>query len=208
MANAEKINCQRRDIKTKGYLNELKHKGFIPGTVYGKGIDNQTIAFDLRQLTRVFQNHGVRGLFSLEIQGSNSIMAVVREMQRHPVSGQLIHVDFWKVNMNEKINTVVSVYITGEEEVIKKGGILQVGTKEIEISCLPQDIPDSITCDVAVLDIGDKITVGDLTLPPEVELVSDPDSLIVTILAPSREVVEELQAEEGETNQEVTAEGE
>lgn len=210
MVNAEKINCSPRELNTRGYLKELKRGGFVPGTVYGKGMDNQAISLDLRQLSRVFQSHGSRGLFSLQIDGnSKAVMAVVREVQRHPITGQLIHVDFWKVNMDEKINNTVGIYITGEEELMKKGGILQVGTKEIEVSCLPQDIPESLTCDVGALEIGDKITVADLTLPAEVEILTEPDSLIVTVLAPSRAAtgVEdgETAAEAGETAE---AEGE
>jgi large subunit ribosomal protein L25 len=208
MVNAEIINCSPRELNTRGYLKELKRRGFLPGTVYGKGIENQAISLDLRQLSRVFQIHGSRGLFSLQIDGHNkAVMAVVREVQRHPITGQLIHVDFWQVNMNEKINNTVGIYITGEEELIKKGGILQVGTKEIEVSCLPQDIPESLTCDVSTLEIGDKITVGDFTVPAEVEILSEPDTLIVTVLAPSRAAAEE---EEGEATAEAggTAEAE
>ncbi|MGS0763199.1 50S ribosomal protein L25 [Syntrophomonas curvata] len=208
MVNAEKINCSPRELGTRGYLKELKRRGFIPGTVYGKGMGNQAISLDLRHLTRIFQNHGSRGLFSLQIGGNGkALMAVVREIQRHPITGQLIHVDFWKVSMDEKINNTVGVYITGEEELIKKGGILQVGTKEIEVLCLPQDIPEGLTCDVGTLEIGDKITAADLTVPAGVEMLSEPDTLIVTVLAPSRAATG---VEEGETAAEAgeTAEAE
>lgn len=204
MTNAEKISCSPRELKTRGYLNELKRSGFVPGTVYGKGIDNQPISLDLRQLSRVFQSHGSRGLFSLEIEGKGKpVMAVVREIQRHPINGQVVHVDFWQVRMDEKINNTVGIVIIGEEELLRKGGIMQAGSKEIEVSCLPQDIPESFTCDVSELEIGEKITVADLKVPADVEIISDPDTLIVTVLAPSRataeEEEEETAAEAGET---------
>lgn len=198
MAQAEKISCHKRDIKTRGYLNELKRNGSIPGTVYGKGIDNQAIAISLKQLTRTFQVHGSRGLFSLEIDGGSGLMVVVREIQRHPITGQITHVDFWKVRLDEKINSTVGISIIGEEEIMKKGGILQAGAKEIEVSCLPQDIPETLVYDIAALEIGDKVTVADLQVPAGVEILSDLETMVATVLAPSKATDEEEVEEEGE----------
>lgn len=197
MAQAEKISCHKRDIKTRGYLNELKRNGSIPGTVYGKGIDNQAIAISLKQLTRTFQVHGSRGLFSLEIDGGSGLMVVVREIQRHPITGQITHVDFWKVRLDEKINSTVGISIIGEEEIMKKGGILQAGAKEIEVSCLPQDIPETLVYDIAALEIGDKVTVADLQVPAGVEILSDLETMVATVLAPSKATDEEEVEEEG-----------
>jgi large subunit ribosomal protein L25 len=197
MAQAEKISCQKRDIKTKGYLNELKHNGLVPGTVYGKGIENQAIALASKHLSRIFQIHGSRGLFSLEIDGGNGLMVVVREIQRHPINGQITHVDFWKVRLDEKINSTVGISIIGEEEIMKKGGILQAGAKEIEVSCLPQDIPETLVYDIATLEIGDKVTVADLQVPAGVEILTDLEALVATVLAPSKATTGE-ESEEGE----------
>ena len=199
MAQAEKISCQKRDIKTRGYLNELKRSGIVPGTIYGKGIDNQAISISLKQLTRTFQVHGSRGLFSLEIDGDSGLMVVVREVQRNPITGHIIHVDFWKVRLDEKITSTVGVSIIGEEEIMKKGGILQSGAKEIEISCLPQDIPETLVYDIAALEIGDKVTVADLQVPAAVEILTDMETMVATVLAPSKATDEEEVEEEGET---------
>ncbi len=196
MAQAEKISCQKRDIKTRGYLNELKRNGIVPGTVYGKGVDNQAVSISLKQLTRTFQAHGSRGLFSLEIDGGSGLMVIVREIQRHPITGQITHVDFWKVRLDEKINSTVGVSLVGEEEIIKKGGILQAGAKEIEVSCLPQDIPETLVYDIAALEIGDKVTVADLQVPAEVEILTDLETLVATVLAPA--ISAEAEEAEGE----------
>jgi large subunit ribosomal protein L25 len=197
MASAEKISCQKRDLKTKGHLKQLKRSDFIPGVVYGKGMENLAVSMGQKTLVRTFNTYGSRGLFSLEVEGEEkAIMAVVREIQRNPISGQITHIDFWKVNLDEKINSSVGITIIGEEELMKTEGIMQVGSKEIEISCLPQELPDNLTCDVSGLQIGDKITVGDLEVPEGVEILTDLDSLVVTILAPSREEEEEVEEEE------------
>lgn len=197
MAQAEKISCQKRDIKTRGYLNDLKRNGIVPGTVYGKGVDNQAVAVSRKQLTRTFQVHGSRGLFSLEIEGDSGLMVVVREIQRHPITGQITHVDFWKVRLDEKITSTVGVSIIGEEDIMKKGGILQAGAKEIEISCLPQDIPETLVYDIAALEIGDKVTVADLQVPAAVEILTDSETMVATVLAPSKAAIGE-EVEEGE----------
>jgi len=201
MAQAEKISCQKRDKKTRGYLNELKRNGIVPGTVYGKGVDNQAISVSLKQLTRTFQAHGSRGLFSLEIDGGSGLMVVVREIQRHPITGQIAHVDFWKVRLDEKINSTVGISLVGEEEIMKKGGILQAGAKEIEVSCLPQDIPETLVYDIAALEIGDKVTVADLQVPEGVEVLNDLETMVATVLAPSKATTEEETEEEGEATE-------
>lgn len=210
MAQAEKIGCQKREQKTRGYLNELKRNGIVPGTVYGKGVDNQAISISLKQLTRTFQAHGSRGLFSLEIDEGSGLMVVVREIQRHPITGQITHIDFWKVRLDEKINSTVGISMVGEEEIMKKGGILQAGAKEIEVFCLPQDIPETLVYDIAALEIGDKVTVADLQVPAGVEILTDLETLLATVLAPSKATTEE-EAEEGEateTHETVATEGE
>ncbi|MDD2372241.1 MAG: 50S ribosomal protein L25 [Syntrophomonadaceae bacterium] len=200
MAEVEKISCQKRDIKTRGFLNELKRSGLVPGTVYGKGIDNQAISLASKQLSRIFQVHGSRGLFSLEIEGSSGLMVVVREVQRHPITGQLIHVDFWEVRLDEKINSTVGISIIGEEEIMKKGGILQSGAKEIEVSSLPQDIPETLVYDIAALEIGDKVTVADLQVPAGVEILTSLEAMVATVLAPAKPDEEETE-EEGEATE-------
>lgn len=210
MTQAEKIGCQKRDRKTRGYLNELKRNGIVPGTVYGKGVDNQAISISLKELTRTFQAHGSRGLFLLEIDEGNGLMVVVREIQRHPITGQITHVDFWKVRLDEKINSTVGISIVGEEEIMKKGGILQAGAKEIEVFCLPQDIPETLVYDIAALEIGDKVTVADLQVPAGVEILTELDTLLATVLAPSKATTGE-EAEEGqatETHEKAPTEGE
>lgn len=200
MAIAQKIAGQKREIKGKGYLQEMKRKEFVPGVVYGKDTDSMPLFLGKRELTKTFTNHGSRGLFSLEIEGeAKPFMVLVRELQRNPLSGQINHVDFLTVNMNEKINSNVVVHIIGEEELLKKGGILQLGAKEIEVSCMPQNIPENFECDVANLGIGDKIVVGDLQVPDGVEILSDPDSVIATSLVPSKATADEgEEATEGE----------
>ncbi|NLB52581.1 MAG: 50S ribosomal protein L25 [Syntrophomonadaceae bacterium] len=187
MVITQNIDCIKRDIKNKHYLKTFKRNNFIPGIVYGKSEETFPIFLPAREFRKTLQHHGLRGLFSLSVEGMEKPkMVLIREIQNDPLTGNFIHVDFLTVSMDEKVNTMVSVQILGEEELIKKGALLQTGLKEVEVLCLPQDIPESFVCDVANLEIGDKIIVSDLDLPENVELISDPDAQIITVLAPGR----------------------
>ncbi|MDD2585720.1 MAG: 50S ribosomal protein L25 [Syntrophomonadaceae bacterium] len=205
MAIAQKIAAKKREIKSKGYLNE-KRQEWIPGVLYGKDTGNTPVFLGRKELSKTFTTYGSRGLFSLELEGeAKPFMVLVRELQRNPLSGQINHVDFLNVNMNETIKSMVGIHIIGEEEIIKKEGILQLGAKEIEVSCLPIDIPEIFECSVADLEIGEKVTVADLKLPDNVEVLSDLDTLLATVLAPSMAVDDETETE-GEDEESESAE--
>jgi len=203
MASAHTIKGVKRELKGKGYLNDLRRKQMIPGVLYAKGQEALPIAVEGRTLNRIISHSGSGGLFSLELEGeSRPRTALVREVQRHPVSREISHLDFLVVSMTEKITSQVPIQIVGEEEVVKHGGILQLGAKELEVSCLAADLPEFIRCDVSHLRVGDKITVADLEVPPTVEKVSDPDSVVALVLGAHRasadepaEVSEESQGE-------------
>lgn len=203
----QKLYASKREIKNRGYLNQLKRDGQVPAVIYGKGDDTIPLILQQRQLTRAFNLHGSRGLFSLEVEGeSKPMMALIREIQRNPVSGQLIHLDFLSVSLDEKINSNVGVLLSGEEEIIKKGAILQSGLKEVEVLCFPQDLPEYLGADISSLEIGDVLHVTDLTLPEGVEMLTDAESVIASILAPSKAVDEEEEVEEAIDEGEESAE--
>ncbi|SHG43080.1 LSU ribosomal protein L25P [Thermosyntropha lipolytica DSM 11003] len=194
------IKGQRREIGTKGKLNRLKKEGYVPGIVYGKTKEALPIAVNSRHINKIFSTYGFRGLFNLEIEGEEKpVTVLLREMQTHPVTKEMIHLDFFAIDMNEEITSEVPIVIAGEEEILKKGGILQLGVKEVEVECLPKDLPEAIICDISALDIGDHMTVGDLKAPAGVKIISDPDSIVVTILAPKVSEEETSPAEETES---------
>ncbi|NLT20921.1 MAG: 50S ribosomal protein L25 [Syntrophomonadaceae bacterium] len=200
MVLAQALTATRRELKTKGYLNELKRGGRIPGVIYGQAVEPFTISLDSKESQRIFNHHGYRGLFSLQIEGETKPrMVLIRDIQRQPISQQVTHIDFLLVNMKETITSLVAVQILGEEEVTKRGGVVQTGAKEVEVSCLPANIPESFVCDISNLEVGDKLVVADLVVDPEVEILTDPETMLAAVLAPSRAAVEEETADgEGE----------
>lgn len=197
------LACQKRELNTKSYLNQLKKNNMIPAVLYGKGQANMLITLEGRQVAKTFHSHGARGIFSLEISGeAKPVMAVIREIQRDPLSRQITHLDFMMINMSEKFTSLVPVVIHGEEEASKNGGIVQFGLKEIEVECLPQDLPENMTYDISNLEIGSTVTVADLQPPAGVEILSNPEAVIVTILAPSKATSEDEEVEAGEEGSE------
>lgn len=204
MSTAQTVNCKVRTINSKGYLNEMKRNQFIPGVIYGKGQESIPVFFQGKELTRIFEKHGSRGIFSLQVEGeAQPTMALIREVQKHPVNGNVIHVDFLSVNMNEQIHATVRIIVTGEDELIEKGGIPQLGAKQLEVLCLARNLPESFTVDASGLDIGQKIVAADIEMPEGIELVSEPESVIISILAPGRgTAIEETEEEKTEEPQE------
>lgn len=191
MALAQTLNGVKRELRTKGYLKDLKRGQMIPAVVYGQGRQPLPIAVEGRTLNRVFSHYGYRGLFSLELQGEKPFMVLVREVQRHPINHEVTHLDFLAVSMTEKITSTVPIQVSGEEEIQSRGGILQLGAKEAEVSCLPGDLPEAFRCDVAELEIGAKITLADLSIPATVELLGDPETVVAVILGANKATADE-----------------
>ena len=172
----------------------------IPSVVYGQGREPLPIALEGRNLNRIFNQFGYSGLFNLELEGEAPLMVLVREVQRHPINRVINHVDLLAVSMTEKITSNVPIQIIGEEEVVKQGAVLQTGVKEVEVTCLPADLPDVIRCDVSGLKIGDKITIADLEVLPTVEKGGDPETVVAVVLSAQRGSADEP-AEESEESQ-------
>lgn len=196
MTLAQTLKCEKRVVSNTGHLRELKRQDWIPGVIYGKGQETVPIMMAGKELEKTFSRHGYRALYSIQMNGQNKpVLALVRELQKHPISGKLIHVDFLQVQADVKINNEVSVQLLGEEEIINKGYILQEVERNVEISCFPGDIPESLQIDISNLTIGDKVTAKNLKLPPNVELLSDSELVLATILPPDRAASEETEAE-------------
>jgi large subunit ribosomal protein L25 len=124
---------------------------------------------------------------------------LVKEMQRDPVQGSLLHVDLYAVDLTQTVEVAVPIHLSGKPKGVEMGGVLEHPMREIEVECLPRAIPDAITVDVSELEIGDGIHVRDLALPEDVKLLSDPDLAVAHISTPTvEEAAPEVEALEGE----------
>lgn len=182
MVKASMLSCSRR-IMGKASLRLVRKAGQIPGIIYGQGKPGTRVVFDGRMLERLFITRGPGGLFSLQVEDDpGQVLAVIREIQRDPVNRHITHVDFLRVDADEKMDAAVAVHLSGEEALLEKGGFLQVGAREIQVRCLPQDLPESINLDVSLLIPGDQVVAASLLLPVDVELISEASTVIATVI--------------------------
>ena len=204
MAKVE-LKVTIRDRAGKGGARKTRREGSFPAVLYGEGEDVRSLSVDSKEFYPVIRTAaGENVILDLKIEGreSGECIAIVKEIQYHPVRRDILHVDFQHISMTKKIVVRVPVETKGEAVGVKtKGGILEVIHREIEVECLPADIPDALALDVSDLDVGDSLQVKDLRVE-NATIVSDPDETVVTIVAPS--VIEEAkpevaeEAEEGE----------
>jgi len=190
------VKAKRREVVGK-QVKALRRQGWLPAIIYGYGIDPLPISLDFREANRVLPGVSSSRLIVVDVDGKKHT-SLVRERQRHPVTGDMIHLDFQEVSMTEKLRTMVSLELIGEAPAIENfGGILVSGQEHIEIECLPGDLPNLIEVDISGLqEIGDSLYVRDLVIPKDVEVLTDRDELVVVITAPAAEPEEEEEEEE------------
>jgi large subunit ribosomal protein L25 len=192
----------------------LRREGIVPGVLYGG--DDEPVSFSVpsRVLRQALAHGGA--VIDLSIEGGGSSPAVLKELTRHPVTGATVHVDLLRVNLNVKIQSTVSLELTGGDDApgVKEGGVLEHVTRELTIEALPNDIPDSISFDVSEMQINDTATLEALRPPANVELLDDPETVIATLTPPRLQVEDDEEIEEetevvgeGETPAEDSAEG-
>lgn len=189
------LKADIREDLTRSATRSLRKQGRVPGVLYGKGISNRTIHLDESQMWQTIRNKGLNHVFQLQVDGKQYDV-MVYELQQDPLKGFLLHVDFKKVSMNEKVETTVPVHLNGEAPGVKEGGVVQQQLRELEIRCLPGDIPESIEADISTLNIGDSLTVADLQVPADIDLQHEKDEVIVSILAPRLDPVERTEDRE------------
>jgi large subunit ribosomal protein L25 len=175
------------------HLQALRRQGRLPGVVYGHNVDAVTVVVDGREFIKAFQKVGRNQLVDLQLGDEPVRKALIREVQRSPRHGDLLHVDFYQVNLTEKIESEVPIELEGAVELVSKGEAdLQRGLHVLKVECLPTDLPPVITVDISTMkEIDDEIRVKDLPVPPGCEILDDPDDLVVKVAA-HREVVEEV----------------
>ena len=170
----------------------LRREGLVPGVIYGGDGEPTHFAVDARILRNTLAHSGA--ILEVSIDGAGGEPVLVKDLQRHPVRGNTVHVDLLRVNMAEKIQTTVTLELVGAEDApgVDEGGVLNQETRELNIEALPGDIPDSITFDVSRMEMNATVTLSALTAPDGVELLDDPEeTVIATITPPTLEPVEE-----------------
>ncbi len=195
----------------KGPARQARRAGEIPGVIYGAGETPVALAVPKKEFELALKTAHAGGnvIVALRLDGAAEKTAIIREVQRDPISHDILHLDFHHISLTEKVTVEVTVHLTGIPDGVKNGGgILEHITRTIEIECLPTQIPQHLEADVSALGIGDSIHVRDLVVP-NAEVLSDPDTTIATVVPPTvmTETVAAAPAAGTATEPEVIAKG-
>ena len=189
---AAKIRADRGSRR----IRRMRNQGVVPAEIYGHKDANQSIEVSQKELTQILQsNRGENIFFDLNIEGAKGepVLAVIKEVQYHKINSTIMHADFHKVKMEEKLRIKIPIHIINGDicEGVKLGGVLQTLLRSVEVQCLPAQIPDAIQVDCAHLNVGDSLHVSDLKLPAGVKVVQDAGSVIVSV---AQQMAEEVKA--------------
>ena len=183
------IQVEPREAGAKGKAKQLRREGKLPGIFYGPKAESVPLELDRKDfLSRVA---GLEGSHLIRIKSSSPLLAervaLVKEMQFHPVTGEVVHADLYEVDLSARIRVKVPLHFVGKAEGVVRGGILQPVVREIEVECLPMDIPEYFDVEVSSLDIGHSLHVKDLSIPEGVTAVYESNLTLVTVVPPTVE---------------------
>jgi large subunit ribosomal protein L25 len=198
-----KLAAEQRAGAGKGAARRLRAAGRVPAVLYGHGTKPEHLSVDARQFGHALRTDaGVNVLIELEV-GQRRHLALAKEIQRHPVKGNLVHVDFIQVRRGEKVHVSVPVHLVGEAPGVREGGIADQDLYQLNVEAEVTAVPEAVEADISGLGIGDVLRVGDLKAPNGAVILDDPDASVVSVVAPTvepePEEVEEAEAAEGET---------
>ncbi len=185
------VSAERRDSRGKNEARRLRVKGLAPAVVYGAGQPAIAVSVDPKAVNRILHSStGHNTIFQLAVQGVEETPAMIVDWQADPVRDRLLHVDLKRIDLSQRIDVKVRVQTTGEPKGVKvQGGLLEIVTREVEIECLPNEIPEHFTVDVTELMIGQSIRASDIALSGSLKLVSGPEQVIAHCVAMKAEEV-------------------
>jgi len=208
------LTVDERTERGSRATRRLRRDGFVPGVVYG-GATKEPLAFQVGARDLRAALHGSSQVIDLKIGSGSAVPVILKEQQNHPVRGEIVHVDFLGVRLDEKIHSTVPIELEGMEEApgVKEGGVLEHVTRELNIEALPTDLPERIVVDVSKMDAAATMHLSELDAPQGVQFLDDLEETIIATITVASEVVEEPEIEEetgvvgadGETQEEAEA---
>lgn len=182
------LKANLRDVE-KDNLRKSKAEGKIPAVLYGQGMDNKNVWVNNLEFGKVFYEAGENTVVKLEVENGEKENVLIYDYQLDALSGRFTHIDFLRVNMKEDVETEIPLTFIGEAPAVKeKGGTLVKVLDEVEVRCLPGDMPHEFSVDLSKLvEFEDRITVGDLAIPEGVEILDNPETVIASVAEPRSE---------------------
>src|SRR5712691_6563722 len=189
MAQTVSLSASPRQATGKGAARQARFHGKVPAVIYGHGRDTQPLELEAKALEKALQGvEPASTIIELAVDGK-TVKTLIREIQRHPIRPDIIHVDFYEIHATEKVKLKVPVHLVGNPDGVRNaGGVLDQVTREVEIEVLPENIPDRVELDVNALKIGDSLHVRDLSIA-NAKILTDADLTIATVVPPRAEEV-------------------
>jgi large subunit ribosomal protein L25 len=205
----QNLKAHFRETRGNSPARALRRQGMIPAVLYGRHAESRMFSINVHELQLIVNKSAARQVFvNLETPEGPPTFAMLKELQRHPVSGNYLHADFYEVDMNRKIRVMVQVVPTGKAIGVEEGGMLQIIRRQVEVLCLPNAIPETIEMDISHLNMGESLHVTDLPLPDGVEIPHGTNFTVVTVLSGRMAGEAESEVAEGEAAEEPESESE
>lgn len=197
------LKSKTRDAVGSG-LNRFRKQGLVPGVVYGHKVNPENLWVDMKEFSKTYAQVGESAIIELEIEGKNKASVLIHDIQNDPLTEKITHVDFFQVNMDEKIETEVPLEFFGDAPAVKEaGGILIKSINAISVSCLPANLPSKIIVDISSLKtFTDRISVENLDIPAGVKVLADAGAIVVSVAPPRSD--EELAKLDEKVEEDVT----
>ena len=191
------LNVKHRNNNGSSSSRRSRSEGILPGILYGSENEPIAVEMDLHKVEKIVNQHSSDSvLLDIDLDGIGKVSVLMKEIQFHPVTSEILHVDLQRVLANKPIQVDVSVELKGEPEGVKAGGLLDQVLRSITVQSLPADLIESIDVDVSNLEIGDSLSVCDLDISSKLTVINDPNSLVVAVNAPKVEAAEEEVSED------------
>ena len=205
-----KLIVKKRNNQGTSSSRRMRSDGLLPGIIYGSDKESDIVEMNLNQVEKILKNHSSDSvLIEVDLEDEGSVRVLLKEVQYHPVTSSILHVDLQRVVAGKPIQVDVAIELNGEPEGVKSGGIIDHKIHSLSVECLPKDMIESIPVDITNLEIGDSLTVSDITVTSKIKILSDENLQVISINAPkvidsSDEETEE--ADEASTEPEVITE--
>jgi large subunit ribosomal protein L25 len=205
MADVIKLKAASREKKGTSAVRRLRHTGRIPAVAYNSKGDNLSLELDEHDFALLVQHHGASMVLALDIESDKERNVLIKDIQHHPVSGRMLHVDFMEISLTETQHVSVPIMLVGDSAGVDLGGTLEQLVGHLDIECLPTNLPESIEIDVTALGVGDRITVADLDFGDQFTFLTDPGIAIAHVSAPRKAVAADGDIADGDEGKEPAA---
>jgi large subunit ribosomal protein L25 len=186
---AENIRMKAATRETVGKANRRLDGTKLAGVVYGTAHKSRAVEVERHEFEQVLSHEGniASKLIDLTVDDGKPVHVIVKSLQRDPVKGTVIHVDFWAVNMRRPVTTTVPVHFEGDAPGLKTGGVFMHNVQHINVEALPDELPEFVTVDISTLEVGDSVHVRDLVAPKGVTILDHADDIVASVVAPAKE---------------------